>query len=196
MKKSIKAILILLVLLSHGYLYGQIKGRLAIGPKAGYNFSKVNLDNATTVEGLALGLTAEYWLNSYSALSLDVLHSQEGYEVSTATVDFSYLQLPILYNTVFGSVNDLFQPKLGLGFSPGLLLKAEINGVDFKAQHKSAVLNLVGGLGSIVNLNKRFWLNTEIRGIAGITGNELNGTSSDPVKNRTLQVILSMVYVL
>ena len=73
----------------------------------------------TTVKGLALGLTAEYWLNSYSALSLDVLHSQEGYEVATATIDFSYLQLPLLFNTAFGTGNDLFQPKLSLGLSPG-----------------------------------------------------------------------------
>lgn len=171
----------------------QVK-RLALGAKVGYNISQVNLDNINSVNGPAFGITTEYWLNPYSSISLDVIHSAEGYEVPTAVVDYSYLQIPILYNTIFGNRTSVFQPKLNLGLSPGFLLKAEINGVDFKEQNNATVLNLVGGVGSIINISERIGIHVEVRAFVGLTSPELNNSGADPVKNRTLQIAMAGVY--
>ena len=168
--------------------------RLALGAKAGYNISQVNIDRVSSVTGIAAGVTLEYWINAYSSLSIDLLHSQEGYEVPTAVIDYSYLQIPILYNTIFGNGANLFQPKLNLGFSPGFLLKAEINGVDFKDQNNSGVVNLVGGVGSIINVSERIGIHLEIRGFLGLSSPDLNSSTSAPVKNRTLQFGIGAVY--
>lgn len=167
--------------------------RFAIGAKAGTNFSWVNLSNADAVNGLTASVTSEYWLNSYSALSVDLSFSQEGYEVPTTVIDYTYLQIPVIYNTILGSATNLFRPKLGLGFSPGFLIQAEINGVDFKDQNSSTVLNLVGGAGSIVNLSAGLGLILEARAFIGLTSPELN-SSPDPIRNRTFQINLGVIY--
>lgn len=192
MKQYITGFSLLILLIAGSSANAQVR-RLAVGVKGGYNFSWVNLSNAEAVKGLAFGITSEYWLNSYSAISVDILYSEEGYEVPTTVIDYTYFQVPILYNTILGSATNLFRPKLGLGFSPGFLSKAEINGVDFKDQNSSTVLNLVGGVGSIVNLSSGVGLVVEARAYVGLTSPELN-SNPDPIKNRTFQVNLGVVF--
>ncbi len=174
--------------------YSQANGRPAIGPKIGYNFSRVNLDNSSVVNGFIVGVGADFWLNAYSAFTAEILYSREGYEVPTTIIDYTYLQMPLLYNTVWGRTQDLFQPKLYLGFSPGFLLKAKINDVDFKDQNKNSVLNLVGGLGSIINLSDRIWMHVDARAYLGLTNIELNTTNQTLTKNRTFQISMGLAY--
>lgn len=174
--------------------YSQANGRLALGPKIGYNFSRVNLDNSSVVNGLATGVGADFWLNAYSAFTAEILYSREGYEVPTTIIDYTYLQIPLLYNTVWGRTQDLFQPKLYLGFSPGFLLKAKINDVDFKDQNKNSVLNLIGGLGSIINLTDRIWMHVDARAYLGLTNIELNTMNQTLTKNRTFQISMGLAY--
>lgn len=192
MKKILSGFL-LLVFVGFGFAANAQVKRLAVGVKGGANFSRVNLDNAKAVNGSVFGITTEYWLNEYSALSLDVLYSEEGYKVPTTTIDYTYIQIPVMYNTFLGSGGEVIQPKFGLGFSPGFLIAAEANGVDFKEQNNSTILNFVGGVGTLLNVGDRFGIHLEARGYLGLTSPDSNA-GTDQIKNRTLQVNLGLVF--
>ena len=193
--KELRSLFLLIGLLTQVLiLQAQSKGRLSLGPKLGYNLSNVNLTEAKVLTGLAWGLSTDYWLNGASTISIDIMKSEEGYKLPLATAEYSYLQIPVMYQTFFGIASELFQPKLELGFSPAFLLKAKVNGVDFKDQQSKAALNLVGGIGTLVNLSRRIYLDIDMRAFLGLTGIELRGTNPEPIKNRTLQLSLGLKY--
>ncbi|MCB0686470.1 MAG: PorT family protein [Saprospiraceae bacterium] len=192
MKRILSGVLLLVFVLCGVTVTAQVK-RLAVGVKGGTNFSRVNLDNAKSVRGAVAGITSEYWLNEYSALSLDILYAEEGYQVPTTTVEYSYVQIPLMYHTFLGNGSDLIQPKFGLGFSPGFLLKAEANGVDFKDQNTATILNFVGGVGLVLHVGERLGIHLEARGFLGLTSPDSN-SNPDPIKNRTLQLNLGVAF--
>jgi hypothetical protein len=175
-------------------VHSQQKGRLALGPKVGYNLSRINLEDCDAVSGVTAGVSADFWLNRYSVLTLDFLYSEEGYEVPTAVIDYTYLQIPMMYQVVFGRSQDLLQPKLSLGFSPGFLLKARINGSDFTDQNRNEVFNVVGGAGAVINITQRIWFHADVRAYLGLSGIEINHSGPEPYKNRTLQASLGLIY--
>ncbi|NND31953.1 MAG: outer membrane beta-barrel protein [Saprospiraceae bacterium] len=193
MKSPLISVILVLFLLP-GLSSAQSKGRLCIGPKLGYNLARVNLSQSSVLHDMAVGLSVDYWLNGVSTISLDIIKSDEGYKVPLATIEYSYLQIPVTYQTFFGLASELFQPKFYLGFSPGLLSKAEVNGVDFKDQHTKAALNLIGGFGTLINLTPRLYLDIDMRGFLGLTGIELQNSNPEPLKNRTMQFSAAIRY--
>jgi hypothetical protein len=176
----------------HGY--SQLKGRLTVGPRVGVNFANVNLEEAQSVRGSIIGLSSNVLLGKFSVLTLEALYSKEGYELPTSLIDYRYLQIPLLYNTFFGLPGDPFRPKIYAGFSPGLLLRAEVNGVDFKDQHESVVLNLVGGLGFQYLLTQRLWIHLDARAVLGLTPIELSSIRAVDFRNKNFQLSLGVLY--
>ncbi len=186
--------LVLIIFMFCGMANAQVPGRIMLGMRSGLNISNVNIQATNTVQGLVAGITSTYGVGEFSGITLEALYSREGYENSTSVVDYDYLQLPLYYNTFIGNSLVNFRPKIYLGVSPGFLLSAKINDVDFKDQNMSVVFNFLGGLGFNYRLADRLWLETDIRAFLGLSEIEINGTRTDPLKNRTLQLSLALSY--
>ncbi len=175
-------------------LQAQFKDRLSLGPRAGINISNINQSQAKAIIGLNAGITATYSINQSSGITLDVLYSEEGYELPTTVVDYTYLQFPLMYNTFFGLLGQPFRPKIYAGLAPALLLSAKANQMDFKDQNEMWAINFVGGLGFNYRLVSRLWLNADARLLLGLTDIEVNPSSADPFRNKTFHLSLGIAY--
>ncbi|NND33633.1 MAG: PorT family protein [Saprospiraceae bacterium] len=187
-----KNIFLIALLVLAGWLQSsaQLENRFSIGPRIGANISNVTVSGTETLTGLAAGLTSTYSINETSGITLDALYSAEGYKSGNNEVHLNYLRIPILYNSFFGKLGEPFRPKIYAGFSPGFLISAENNNSDIKSQYKSAVLDLVGGIGFNYRLANRVWLNIDVRAFLGLNNLAERGDE----KNRTIQPSLGIAY--
>lgn len=185
---------IFVLILGSVVVMAQSEGRLSLGPRIGINIANVNLEEADRITGLTAGITSSYLLGASSALSLEVLYAEEGYEVSTSTISYRYFQVPIMYNSLFGLPNHSFRPKLSAGIAPSFLLDASVNDVDFTEQNKSFALNFIGGLGFDYRIMARISLIGDARVLVGLTDIEINPSAGTGLRNRTFQFSLGAAY--
>ncbi len=177
--------------------HAQIKDQISVGPRGGVNFSNVsNVDNSESVTGLLLGLTSTYSISERSGVTLDILYSQEGYELASNKFKLNYLQIPIYYNVFFGTLGSEFRPKVYLGVVPGFLLDGKFNDEDLdKDGLNSFVVAALGGLGFNYRVAPRIWLNTDLRANVGLShlGDE-KLDNEDAIANRTFSLSVGLAY--
>jgi outer membrane protein with beta-barrel domain len=194
--KAIKLIFILGLFLSGIEIaYAQSPGdQTSIGPRIGVNFSNVsNVDNSESLTGLALGLTTTYSINEATGLTVDLLYSQEGYELNGNEYRLNYLQIPIYYDLFFGELGERFRPKIYAGLVPGFLLDAKVDDAELNDVYNSFNIALSGGLGFNYRVGSRIWLNTDLRAYAGLS--EIREVESgDKVANSNIQLSLGLAY--
>ncbi|KAB8151478.1 outer membrane beta-barrel protein [Kordia sp. TARA_039_SRF] len=96
-----------------------------IGVKGGYNLAAVSFDgDAETGQrsGFHVGLYGESFLNQHIALQLEVLYSQQGYEIEanggTFTQKLDYINLPLMLKGYLGD-NFFLEagPQIGVAIS-------------------------------------------------------------------------------
>ena len=81
-----------LLLIGIGASNAQIGDQTSLGPRVGVNFSNVsNVEGSESLSGLAIGLTSTYSINEKTGLTVDLLYSQEGYELNSNELRLSYL---------------------------------------------------------------------------------------------------------
>ena len=166
----------------------------SIGPRIGVNFSNVsNVDNSESLTGLVLGLTTTYSINEATGLTVDLLYSQEGYELNGNEYRLNYLQIPIYYDLFFGELGERFRPKIYAGLVPGFLLDAKVDDAELNDVYNSFNIALSGGLGFNYRVGSRIWLNTDLRAYAGLS--EIREVATgDKVANSNIQLSLGLAY--
>lgn len=148
---------------------------LSLGPRIGFNASKIVGDDAGDVDastGLVLGLSSTYSINEKTGLGIDLLYSQEGASLKGTDLetDLDYLRIPVTFQFFFRGWEDDFRPKVYAGLAPGFLLSAESAGNDIKEDINSFDLAGVLGLGFNYRLTQSgVWLNTDFRYLPGLT---------------------------
>ena len=195
MKTKMVIFVIGLLLLSVGVANAQQVGdQTSIGPRIGVNFSNVsNVDNSESLTGLAIGLTTTYSINEATGLTVDLLYSQEGYELNGNEFRLNYLQIPIYYDLFFGELGERFRPKLYAGLVPGFLLDANVDDTELNDVYNSFNFAISGGGGFNYRVGSRIWLNTDLRAYAGLS--EIREvTSGDKVANSNIQLSLGLAY--
>lgn len=194
--KVIKQIFILGLFLSGIEMaYAQSPGdQTSIGPRVGVNFSNVsNVDNSESLTGLAIGLTTTYSINEATGLTVDLLYSQEGYELNGNEYRLNYLQIPIYYDLFFGELGERFRPKIYAGLVPGFLLDAKVDDVELNDVYNSFNIALSGGGGFNYRVGSRIWLNTDLRAYAGLSEIREDATG-DKMANSNIQLSLGLAY--
>jgi outer membrane protein W len=148
---------------------GQINN-FSIGPRAGINIANVsNLDSKASV-GPVVGLTSTYSFTETSGVTLDILYSQEGYEIKNGPdVNLSYLQVPVYYDLFFGKLGEAFRPKVYIGLAPGFLLSGKSGDTDISDSFNNIVLSITGGLGFNYRISNKVWLNADARSYLGLS---------------------------
>ena len=144
----------------------------SLGPRVGVNFANVsNVDDSKAATGLVLGLTSTYSISETVGITLDILYSQEGYKIENVSdeVSLDYVQIPLYFDVFFGDLGQSFRPKIYIGLSPGILMKAEVGDLDIKDDTRSLVLDLSGGLGFNYRLSDLIWLNVDLRSFIGLS---------------------------
>jgi hypothetical protein len=172
----------------------QVGDQTSIGPRVGINFSNVsNVDDSETLTGLVLGLTSTYSISEVSGITVDLLYSQEGFELDGSEYRLNYLNLPVYYDLFFGELGEAFRPKVYVGLVPGFLINAKINGTEFDELYNSFNVSLSGGLGFNLRMGNKIWLNTDLRAYLGLT--EIREESAgDKVANSNVQLSLGLAY--
>ena len=169
---------------------------ISIGPRIGVNFSNVSgVDDSKTSLGLALGITSVYSVSENSGISLDILYSQEGYEINDVEVDLDYISIPIYYTLFFGKLGEKMRPKIFVGVVPKFLIGAKSGDTDIKENSADFGFDVSGGLGLNYRVSSKIWLNLDLRAFLGLT--DLRGSDfqqGDSVVNRNVQLSLGMAY--
>jgi len=172
----------------------QIDDQTSIGPRIGVNFANVsNVDNSESLTGLVIGLTSTYSINESYGLTVDLLYSGEGYKVGENEQRLNYLQVPILFNRFFGQLGDKFRPKVYVGLAPGFLLNAKVNDNKVEDFYNPFTVSVVGGLGFNYKVANRIWLNTDLRGILGLSDIR-DEPLGDKNASRNVQLSIGLAY--
>jgi hypothetical protein len=125
MKKLIVTIGIFLMTFHIGNAQDANTKTANIGVKGGYNLAAVSFDgDAETGQrsGFHVGLYGESFLNQHIALQLEVLYSQQGYEIEanggTFTQKLDYINLPLMLKGYLGD-NFFLEagPQIGVAIS-------------------------------------------------------------------------------
>ena len=141
----------------------------AIGPRLGLNVNQIShITGSESTLGLNFGASASYEISKHSGLTVDILYSQEGYQLDDFEFTINYLHLPMLFNLLAYASDHTWRPKVFLGISPGLLLNAKDERGDATDTFKGIAVNAIGGVGAIVRIRDSMWLNTDIRTVFGI----------------------------
>lgn len=177
-------------------LQAQSQDRFSIGPRAGVNISTMSNvgDESESVTGIVLGLTSTYSFNENTGLSLDILYSNEGFQIPLNEYKLRYLQVPIYFNYFFGELGDRFRPKVYVGAAPGFFLSGTLNELDVnKDIYNKFVVSVSGGLGFNYRIANRIWLNTDLRSFIGLSDyrDEIQGDTRKP---STIQFSLGLAY--
>ncbi len=186
-----------ILLLGYQQVIAQEKDQFSFGPRIGANFSNVsNVDDSETLNGLAIGLTSTYSFDETNGLTVDLLYSEEGYQLSGTEARQTYLQIPIFYDLFFGELGESFRPKVYIGFIPGFLLDAKVNGNDVDMDsYSSFSFAFGGGLGFNYRLGSRIWLNVDLRAQMGLTDIRSDGNEGgDMIAGRTVQPSIGIAY--
>ena len=173
------------------------KDNFSVGPRVGVNFANVsNVPGSEANTGIVLGLTSTYSINEFSGISMDVLYSQEGYELmDNMEMELNYLQIPRHYNVFFGQLGEKFRPKVYAGIAPGFLLSAEANETDVAPSYKNTVFSFSGGLGFNYRIANRIWLNTDLRSQIGLTDiREEAFQTNDIIAPRNFQLSVGVAF--
>lgn len=183
-----------LFLVGLGLANAQVGDQTSIGPRVGVNFANVsNVDGSEALTGLVLGLTSTYSISESSGLTVDLLYSGEGYTLNGNDHHLNYLQIPILFDLFFGELGDKFRPKIYAGVTPGFLLNAKVNDNKVEDFYNTFNLGLTGGLGFNLRVSSRIWLNTDLRGILGLSDIRQE-TSGDKNANSNIQLSVGLAY--
>jgi outer membrane protein W len=196
MKKITGTILTLSLALMSSTLIAQTNN-FSIGPRAGINIANVsNLDNTKASVGPVVGITSTYSFAQTSGVTLDVLYSQEGYDLDNGIkVNINYLQVPFYYDLFFGSLGEAFRPKVYIGVAPGFLLSAKSGDTDVSESLTNVVVSLSGGLGFYYRIADRVWLNTDLRSYLGLTDvREEAFRNGDKVAGRNIQLSAGVAF--
>ncbi len=187
-----KNILLVCLILMAGtvIVHAQLENRFSIGPRVGINFTNHTGSQSSTTQNLVLGITSTYSINEKSGITIDGLYSKRGFDLGSTTKLASYLEVPILYTSFFGSLGESFRPKIYAGFAPSFLLSAKTNNNDISNQFNSTTLDVIGGIGFNYRLASRVWLNADLRAILGLMEVEKNTN----YKNRTIQLSAGIAY--
>lgn len=164
---------------------------VSFGIKAGLNFAKetvsisgvnANTDSKTAFHG---GVYAKIMFSGKLGLQPELLYSAQGGQVSGASDDYTYLNVPVLlrYN-----VAPLF--NLHVGPQLGLLMSAKSGGTDIKSSMKSTDWGIAFGGGVELPIKLSFTL----RYIAGLS--DLQATSTSGTKWTQSVIQLSVGYKL
>ena len=171
-------------------LSAQLENRFSIGPRVGVNFTNHTGNANSSVQKIVAGITSTYSINENSGVTVDALYSSRGYAISNITSTVNYLEIPIAYNTFFGSLGERFRPKIYAGIAPSILLNAERGNSEITSQFNSTTLSILGGLGFNYRLANRVWLNTDLRALLGVSDVEKNRDYQD----RTIQLSVGIAY--
>jgi len=184
--KNFKNSLLVVFLSLPLFCLAQLENRFSIGPRAGVNFAKADIDASSFSPGLVAGITSTYSINEGSGVTVDLLYSSEEYNANA-----NYLRIPILYNVFFGDLGEALRPKIYVGAAPGIFLNAKVNGVKVvDAAYNTAVIDLMGGFGLNYRLANRVWLNADLRAALGLTP-----ISDVPeLKGQNIQLTLGVAY--
>lgn len=195
-KQIVSALFIAGMILSGTNLTGQ-EDNFSIGPRAGINISDVsNVDGSKSRIGLVAGVSSTYSISETSGITLDILYSQEGYDLDgSPEVDISYLQIPLYFNVFFGELGGAFRPKVYVGIAPGFLLNAESGGTDISDSMAGVVFSLTGGLGFNYRVADRVWLNADVRSFLGLSDiREEEFQTDDKAASRNVQISLGVAF--
>ena len=183
-----------LLLIGIGASNAQIGDQTSLGPRVGVNFSNVsNVEGSESLSGLAFGLTSTYSINEKTGLTVDLLYSQEGYELNSNELRLSYLQIPIFFDLFFGELGEKFRPKVYAGIQPGFLLDSKNNGSDVEDVFSGFNLAVGGGLGFNYRVGSRIWLNTDLRAALGLSDIR-EDVIGDKVASSNIQLSLGLAY--
>ena len=169
----------------------------SIGPRVGLNFSKVtNVDEVQRVTGLVLGLTSTYSFNERTGLTVDALFSEEGYKAPFEDYKIQYIAIPVYFDFFGGELGERFRPKFYAGVVPSFFIDGSANGLDVnKVFWNKFLMSVSGGLGFNYRVGSRIWLNTDLRGIYGLSDIRAEEYAvNDPIKYRTLQASIGLAY--
>ena len=127
MKNAILTLGILLMAFQVGNAQDTTSKTANVGIKGGYNLAAVSFDNDNDVDtgnrsGFHLGIYGESFLNQNISLQLELLYSQQGYEIEsnggTFTQKLDYINLPLMLK---GYIADSFfleaGPQIGIAIS-------------------------------------------------------------------------------
>lgn len=193
LKKGI--ILVCLASLLTGYQLNA-QDDFSIGPRVGVNFSNVsNVENSSSLTGLAIGLTSTYSISESSGITVDLMASHEGFSINDDDFRATYLQIPILFDVFFGELGSAFRPKVYVGVTPGFLLGAKFNDdkIDDLDGFKKFNLALTGGLGFNARVASRIWLNADLRAYLGLTDTSDNVVDEKNTQS-TIQPSIGLAY--
>ncbi|MEQ9467374.1 MAG: porin family protein [Ekhidna sp.] len=150
---------------------------VSLGIKAGANFANTNIsgsESITSFHGGAYGLIKL----ANIGIQPEMLFSKQGASFSTADVDLSYLNVPVMVK---------FYLPMGLNLQAGpqfgILTKAESGSVDVKDAYKSSDISAALGAG----WDAPFGLQFTARYVLGLSDINDSG-AGDEVKNRTFQL--------
>lgn len=122
-------------------------GEIVAGIKGGLNVSSITEDGFTSRNGLVLGGYARRGVNEQFALQAEALLSQQGASVNDITLNFTYLQVPVLGVRTFSG--NSAKPFIYGGPAIGLKLSStgEEDGDSFDLSASGTDLSLVLGGG-------------------------------------------------
>lgn len=183
-------IICLLLIAGTSIVQAQLNNRFSIGPRVGVNFTNHTGAQSSTTQNLVIGVTSTYSINEKSGITIDGLYSRRGFDLGSTDKLASYLEIPVLYTSFFGSLGEPFRPKIYAGFAPSFLLSAKSNNNDISNQFNSTTLDVVGGIGFNYRLANRVWLNADLRAVLGLMEAEKNSN----YKNRTIQLSAGVAY--
>lgn len=181
----------------------QSQEKLRFGVKGGASFSTAtgDFDGAEAIEGLHVGVLAEYRFNDDFSVQPEVQFSTQGAGIEDETVlgttyedqriRLNYLNLPVLVKYHFSAVKGL---SVGFGPQVGFLLSAkqkvtvkeggdsEDQKTDVKDAFKKTDIGLAGGVEYELPINVFFG----IRGNIGLSN--INSDGGDKVHNSAVQI--------
>ena len=172
---------------------------LSFGPVIGVNFSKISdVNNSEFNTGFAGGAQLVYSNVNNWGLGGALLYSQEGVAVKVngqeGSTNLDYLRIPLKAYWFLGKYGDTFRPKLFVGPSIGILLKAESkyakSEVDVKSSFNSLDLGLTAGAGFNARITEGTWFNFDVNYTYGLLDVAKNANGG----NRNLGVAAGVLF--
>jgi len=196
-----KAILLIATAIS----FVNVKAQIAVGLKAGVNFSKENYKSSTYTTSnhtyFAGGIFAQYSFAKSFALQLEVVHSGEGTHEEymanntkvTGVVTINRLNVPLLlqYKTVPGIY---FETGPQIGFVLSAKGKYTTGSYDFKPNTNSTLFSWCVGAGYTLTKGAP-GLGIGVRYAPGLSHIDKGATNAQSIKGSTINVSVAYAFL-
>ncbi|MEL4457324.1 porin family protein [Lutimonas vermicola] len=144
-------------------------GTIEFIPFIGYSSSNLAGDYTEDFDARSafnFGAIGDYYFSDRWSIRSGLAYNSMGASFLGSDLKLDYLNIPLNANWHFGGTRKW---NLNFGFTPGFLMKAEIEGEDFKDFVESFQLALTYGIGYKIEITDRFSILVDYQGLYGMT---------------------------